>query len=575
MKILFVMPKVGAWATHGQHCAPNQFYAQLIAYVREKNLAQAYSIDARAQNLDFDSMIAKIKEISPDVVFFGEILHSTGGFAPIWHYIKTAEKVKEILPPTKIVVGGLWFSALFEDTLKRHPAIDFVVIGEAELTLAELLGALREGAVDFSSIAGLASRKDGRVVVGPHRELIKNLDILPTPAYDLFPMANYVGHTHWKPFCELLVSRGCPGGCLFCYEWSQYDPRSPRDFVSWRIKSAARILDELEELNKKYGVGVVVFQDDAFNVSKEVVDQVCRGMIQRQIKMNWVILGRADDWVKQLDILPLMKEAGMFMGLLGVEVESDEELKRIGKSISTQQIVETIQALRKQDVMSIGTFMVGFEDDDEATVKRRFEFADRADPDIFALQFFTPVPGSPLWKKYIDKGWINVGNLDLRDWDFQHPVVPTNHLSIEDVGRLGSWCMREFFSKTERVSRLFQGSYHKLATLCVRDFMENISSFESAATKKKNAQVEVKWDEIVEKKFKEAVSKMPFFHRRIAEKLVKAKSESIARRENNGEISEGVLVNAFFQETPAVFKGLMKGVLKEAQIDYNKYVNEE
>ncbi|MBU1121281.1 MAG: radical SAM protein [Candidatus Omnitrophota bacterium] len=571
MKVLFVMPKMEAWATHGKHCAPNQFYAQLIAYVREKKLADCYAIDARVEDLDFKLMMDKIKEINPDVIFLGEILHSTGGFAPIWHYIKLTQEVKKVLPSTKIVVGGLWFSALFEDTLKRYPAIDFVVIGEAEITFFELLQSLKEGAADFSSIAGLASRNEARVVVGPHRELIKNLDVLPIPAYDLFPMQKYVGHTHWKPFCELLVSRGCPGGCVFCYEWSQYDPRSPRDFVSWRIKSAEKILDELEVLNKKYGVNVIVFQDDAFNVSKETVEKVCRGMIHREIKMNWVILGRADDWVNQLDLIPLMKEAGMFMGLLGVEVGSDEELKKIGKGVDTHQIVQTIEALRKENIMSIGCFMVGFEDDTEAIVKQRFEFADQSDPDIFALQFFTPVPGSPIWKKYIDKGWVDLNNLDLRDWDFQHPVVPTNHLSIEDVGRLGSWCMREFFSKTERVARLFQGSYHDLAVKCVRDFMENISSFESGATKKKNTQVEIKWDDVVEKKFRTAISKMPFFHRRIAEKMVKAKSESIARQKNDGQVSEQELVSAFFEETPSAFKGLMKGVLADADIDYKKY----
>jgi radical SAM superfamily enzyme YgiQ (UPF0313 family) len=574
MKILFVNPPVGAWATHGNHCAPNQFHAQLIAYVREKELAESYAIDSRPEKMSFETTIAKIKEINPDVLFLGEILHSTGGFAPIWHFLETAKKVKEIMPEVKIVVGGLWFSALSQDTLERYPQIDFVIIGEAELTLAELLTALKENK-PVANIPGLACRRQDKVIVGPHRDLITNLDVLPTPAYDLFPMEKYVGHTHWKPFAELMVSRGCPGGCVFCYEWSQYDPRSPRDFVSWRIKSAEKILDELEVLNKKYGVKVIVFQDDAFNVDKKCVEEVCQGMIKRKIDMKWVILGRADDWMRQIDIIPLMKEAGMFMGLLGVEVESDEELKKIGKNVSTHQIIKTIEALRKQGVMSIGTFMVGFDDDDEAKVKRRFDFANKADPDIFALQFFTPVPGSPIWSKYIKKGWINLDKLDLRDWDFQHPVVPANHLSIEDVGRLGSWCMREFFSVPHRVSRLFQGPYHELAKLCVRDFMDNIQSFESGATKKKKENIEIKWDQTVEEKFKKAVSKMPLFHRRIAGKMTKAKAESLACQKNNGQVSEEILVLAFFEEVPSVFRGLMKGVLKEVEIDYAKYVKEK
>ncbi|MCP4653395.1 MAG: radical SAM protein [Candidatus Omnitrophica bacterium] len=575
MKIAFINPPLGAWVTHGNHCAPNQFHAQLIAYIREKRVAEPFAIDARPDKIEFSEMIEQIKQINPDVIFLGEILHSTGGFAPIWYFCNAAKEIKKVLPQTKIVVGGLWFSALWEDTLERNPDIDFVIIGEAELTLEELLIKLKEGETDFSEVAGLASNKAGKAVIGPHRNLIQNLDVLPTPAYDLFPMEKYVGHSHWKPFAELMVSRGCPGGCVFCYEWSQYDPRSPKDFISWRTKSAPKILEELEVLNKKHGVKTIVFQDDAFNVNKKIVEEVCRGMIDRKIDMKWVILGRADDWVNQLELIPLMKEAGMFMGLLGVEVASDEELRKIGKNVSTHQIVKTIEILRKHGIMSIGTFMVGLEDDDEAKIKRRFDFANEADPDIFALQFFTPVPGSPFWKKYIDRGWINLETLDLREWDFQHPVIPTNHLSIDDVGRLGAWCMREFFSVPHRTGRLFQGPYDELAKLCVKDFMENITEFERAATRQKPSTVEVSWDAQAQGKFDLTISKMPFFHRRIAEKMVKAKSENLARENNKGLVSEKEVATAFFQEVPAAFKGLMKTILKEAELDYTKYVDED
>ena len=81
------------------------------------------------------------------------------------------------------------------------------------------------------------------------------------------------------------------------------------------------------------------------------------------------------------------------------------------------------------------------------------------------------------------KGRLKPETIDLRKWDFQHPVVPTEHLSIEDVGRLGSWCMREFFSKPGRIQRIMTSEYSDLAKLCIRDFMENVSKFEAAATK--------------------------------------------------------------------------------------------
>ncbi len=482
-KVLFIMPPIGGWATHGNIKSANQFYAQLAAYIREKKAGDPCVLDARAMDMTNDDVRTKVKEIKPDVVVLGEILHSTGGLAVIWHFNETAKLVKEIDPNIAVVVGGLWYSALFKETLEDNPSIDFVLIGEGELTLEELLKALEAKKTDFSRIAGLASRQNGKVTAGPHRELIKDIDILPLPAYDLFPMGKYVGHTYWTNFCELFTSRGCPGGCSFCYEWSQYDPRYPKDFVSWRSHSASRIVGELEILSKKFKVKTVVFQDDAFNVNPKMVEDVCRGILEKNIKVNWVILGRADDWSKQEALIPLMKEAGMFMGLVGIEVANDAELSKIGKGVTVSQIKQTVDSLRRNNIATVGTFMIGFEDDTEAAIKERFSFADHVDPDVFALQFVTPVPGSPLWMKLVKEGLLDPSKIDLKKWDFQHPVVPTKHLCVEEVGRLGSWCMREFFSRPHRIHRIMGGNYSELAKLCIKDFMSNISKFEAAATK--------------------------------------------------------------------------------------------
>jgi magnesium-protoporphyrin IX monomethyl ester (oxidative) cyclase len=482
MKVLFVMPPIGAWSTYGIHKAPNQFYAQLAAFIREKGTAEVAVIDARAWDMKVEDMLEEIKKKEPDLVVLGDILHSTGGLAVIWHFNETARRIKEVLHDTQIVVGGLWYSSLYDDILKAHPYIDFVMVGEAELTLDELIKELKSQGKGFAEIAGLASRIDGKVLLGPHRALIPDIDILPLPAYDLFPMDRYVGHTYWKHFCELYTSRGCPGGCSFCYEWSQYDPRSPKDFSSWRGHSGKRVADELELLQKRFGVETVVFQDDAFNVSTELVEETCNEIIRRDIKINWVILGRADDWVRQIDLFPLMKKAGMFMGLVGIEVSSDQELRKLGKGVTVSQIKETIDGLRRNGVGTVGTFMIGFNDDDEESIKRRFAFADEVDPDVFALQFVTPVPGSPIWKRLVKDGKIDPKNIDLKVWDFHHPVVPTKHLSLEELGRIGSWCQMEFFNRSQRIERIMEGSYSPLVKLCVKDFMSNVSNFERAAT---------------------------------------------------------------------------------------------
>ncbi len=483
MKILFITPPMGSWATHGNHKAPNQYYAQLAAYVRDKKLAEVQVLDAKALEMSYDEMVEEIKAIKPDMAVFGDLLHSTGGLAVIWHFNETARRIKEVLPETLTVMGGLWYSALFNETMQLNPQIDYIMIGEGELTIEDLIKNLQDKKVEFKDIAGLVSRgADSQIYVGPHRGLIPDIDTLPMAAYDLFPMDKYVGHTYWKPFAELMTSRGCPGGCHFCYEWSLYDPRSnKKDFTSWRGHSAKRIVDELDVLHNEYGVKVVVFQDDAFNVDAKVMKEFCEEKIRRGNPIQWVSLGRADDWITQKDILPLISKAGCFMGLVGVEVESDEELKKQGKGVTLEQIKDTVSELRKNNIATVGTVLIGLENDDEALIKERFNVADQIDPDILALDYVTPVPGSPLWKKSLSHGWFDPMKINLREWDFHHPVIPTLHLSIEDVGRLGAWVMREFYSKPERIHRIMDSSYDNLVKLCVKDFMSNIAKFEKAS----------------------------------------------------------------------------------------------
>ncbi len=346
--------------------------------------------------------------------------------------------------------------------------------------MEDLLKALKAKSTDFKDIPGLVSRKgQDSIVIGPHRDLIPDLNVLPMPAYDLFPMKNYVGHTYWKPFAELMTSRGCPGKCHFCYEWALYDSRTAQnDFTSWRGLSGKRIVDELDILEKEYGITTVVMQDDAFNSNTASMIEFCEEKIKRGNKIQWVCLGRADQWISQHSILPLMKKAGLFMALTGVEVEDDMTLAKSGKGVTIDQIKRTIQILREQNIGTVGTVLIGLKDDTEEKIKKRLQTAEEIDPDVFALDYLTPVPNSPDWRYGIKKGWFDPRTINLKDWDFQHPVVPTDHMSIEDVGRMGAWCMREYYSKPERIHRIMESDYDIKVKLCVKDFMSNIAKFE-------------------------------------------------------------------------------------------------
>ncbi|MBI3314700.1 MAG: radical SAM protein [Candidatus Omnitrophica bacterium] len=482
MKVLFLTPPLKAWDSHGNHKAANQMHAQLAAYLREKKLAQVQVLDSRALDMDWEAMLKFVQNSNPDIVFVGELLHSTCGAAVIWYFNEGLRIIKEAMPNVRTVAGGLWYSGDYERQMRLNPAMDHIMIGEAELTMEDLINNMAaDNPRNERGIPGLVSRqKDGAIVVGPHRDLIPNLNVLPMPAYDLFPMDKYVGHTYWKPFAELMTSRGCPGKCHFCYEWALYDSRTAtKDFTSWRGLKGKRIVDELDILAKQYKINTVVFQDDAFNTDTPAMIEFCEEKLKRGNKIDWVCLGRADQWISQHEILPLMKKAGLFLALTGVEVEDDMTLSKTGKGVTIAQIRKTVDILRENDIGSVGTVLIGLKEDTEAKIKERLRVADEIDPDIFALDYLTPVPNSPDWRYGIKKGWFDPDKIDLKGWDFQHPVVPTDHLSVEEVGRLGAWCMREYYSKPERIHRIMESNYHIKVKLCVKDFMNNISKWEA------------------------------------------------------------------------------------------------
>ncbi len=481
MKILFVMPKVGAWATHGIHRSPNQLYAHWAAYVRERGYKDLAVIDGRAEQISDEELLARVKKQDPDIVVMGEQLHGYGGYGVLRHFKDAAISIKKALPKCKIILGGLWYSAMPVPTLEEIPEVDFIVMGEEE-SFGDLIEAI-DKKKDLKEVAGVTSRVDGKIVMGPHKPLMADLDKLPLPAYDLFPMDKYVGHTYWKPFVDMVSSRGCPSACTFCYEWDQFDPRSPSDFLKWRAKSPERVIEELEILQNKYGVKVVVIQDDNFNVDPARVEKFCQLKKKKKIDIKWVSLGRAIDWVNCESILPLMKETGLFMGVFGIEVTTQSELKKIAKGITLDQIQKTIDILRRNDIAIVADIMMGFDYDTEEIIKKRFEYTDQVDPDIMWVGYVTPAPNSPMWRTALKKNWIDPKKVDFSTWDFLHPVIPTDHLTTEDLGRLGSWCMREFFSKPGRVNRIMESNFDELAKLCFTDVMNGLNKWEAAATK--------------------------------------------------------------------------------------------
>jgi anaerobic magnesium-protoporphyrin IX monomethyl ester cyclase len=459
MKLLFLSPPMSNWARWGnKHVACNPLHAQLAAYVRDQAVAEVAVLDCRALDLDAAAMLDCIAQIAPDAIFLGTRLVTDGGASPIMRFVEIMEEIKKLFPHVTTILGGLGVSAIARELLTLSSQVDYIVIGEAEITLVALLEELKRGRSSMAEIDGLGYRSGPNVRLTPARSLVAHLNELPMPAYNLFPMEKYVGFSSIEHYNEAVTSRGCEGACSFCYEWGLIDPRRSSDFLIHRTRSGRLVADEMEILSKVYGVKALNFLDDAFNSDRQKMLDLLDELENRAVNMEWFFMGRARNLMRDADLIPRMRKTGCYQVLFGIEAGTDEELAHIHKSKERYTIAdlkELVQLLRRNDISTVGTYMNGFWNDDAEKITHRFKVVDEIDPDIGPLMLLTPLPGSPVWQKALQKGRIE--SLDFQNWDALHSTMPTRYLSREQLGKLSLWANKEFYRKPERIERIRHG----------------------------------------------------------------------------------------------------------------------
>ena len=462
MKLLFITPPMGNWAPWGdRHLAVNSLHAQVAAFIREKKAADVSVLDCRALGLDDEQMLDEVKRRQPDAVFFGAMIAAAGGAAQLNRFHAAMQGIKEVLPKTITIGGGLMYTAVPQKVMAENPQLDFAIVGvfgDNEYPLWELLEELKKPAPKLGAIRGLAWRDGDEIVLNAARPVISNLDELPMPAYDLFPMDKYYGYSVIPNYNEAVTSRGCEGACHFCYEWWLVDPRNPRDFSSHRTRGGRAVADEMELLNKKYGVKALTFMDDDFNSDRQKMVDLVEALEEKKLDMSWFCLSRAQNFIRDADLVPRLRKVGLYQVLIGIDGGTDEEIAEAHKGpmkVGVKELKDLIQFLRKNDISTISTYLNGFWEDDEAKIRQRAKAVDEIDPDIVMIQLLNPIPGSPIYKKAVKESLIEIDNLSL--YDLEHCVMPTKHLTRQQLGELTGWAFQSFYSKPGRVERILNG----------------------------------------------------------------------------------------------------------------------
>mgnify|MGYP001582506207 FL=1 len=325
--------------------------------------------------------------------------------------LKIAEMAKTFLRPEPVVImGGPHPSVipLDKQILENYSYVDFVVRGEAEETLIELLRTLDAGS-DPDSVKGITFRRNGSIVRTEDRPPVMDLDSLPLPDYSFFDFEITRGSTDGvinrisdrgimrnRPFAAIMSSRGCPNTCIFCSL-----------FMGNRIRyrSAENVVAEIENLQRSRGLRHFTFADDCLNLSLPRMEKICNLILERNLDITWSALGRVTPINK--DILALMKRSGCVTFSFGVESGSDSILKGIKKNITTHAIEKAFGVVKDVGISSDALLIVGSPGETDDTVNETIRFLRRVRPSGVTINPLTIYPGSEIYALAVRKRLID------------------------------------------------------------------------------------------------------------------------------------------------------------------------
>ncbi len=417
-----------------------------IAGVLQEDGHEVKAIDQFTYGWGVEKVIDEIKEFRPDVLGIGMLTPST----PV--ALEVANQAKAALPHLHIMVGNVHADIFYREILTTS-AVDFVVHGEGEYTVKELVAALGRGDTDFSGIQGISyiDESTGEVTKNAARPVVQDLDALPYPAWNLFPYTRY----GLLPFADVAYpvlsmsgSRGCPYRCEFCsllYTGSNYRKRDP-----------IKIVDEYEFLYEKYGIKMVGFVDPIFPLNKKILFKFCEELMRRGLhkKVCWLSETRVDRIDRES--LRIMRASGCRRILLGIESGVDLLLENVNKTFTTETTRKAVRMLREEGIDSVGLFMIGLPGETPEMTRQTIDFAKSLDLDFAKFAITVPFPGSQMFEDLRREG-----RLDRDDWEnwttFQPDpakmIFVPREVSNEYLLKMQKKGLREFYMRPSMVYR--------------------------------------------------------------------------------------------------------------------------
>jgi radical SAM superfamily enzyme YgiQ (UPF0313 family) len=358
-------------------------------------------------------IIDNLNKHKPDLVGINCLF--SGVFTDV---LELAKVIKFHSPHSKIVIGGMHPTTFPKEILTNCNDIDYIAIGEGEkaiVALADSVKAKNENLL--SSIKSFAYKdKDGTVRINKETNYVEDLDSLPMPAWDLINLDEFqIKMDHFynprklpiKHRAYIFASRACPCTCNFCDIFLVMGKKH-------RKRSPKTVVDEIELLNKSYGVNYFSFNDDNLTLNRTHIMSICNEILKRKL----VIMMDTPSglWINSLreEVIAKMAESGFVKVSISIEHGDDYiRNKVIGKVLDRKKIFEITALLKKYKIMSTGNFIMGFPEDTNETLQNSYDMIDELQMDHPTVQALIPLYGTPLFKQVVrDRLFIGDWNLD-------------------------------------------------------------------------------------------------------------------------------------------------------------------
>ena len=420
---------------------PPQSIMILATYLRAKGFPNVGCLDAQVHNLSPLQTAERLAESKPDVV---GITAWTDFWYPVY---ETLEHVRKLLPKATIIIGGPHASVYPRESLEATQA-DFLVSGDGEDVLLELVQCLSEGR-PIKEMSGLWTKAaDGEIIepLQPHA-VVTDISSIPPPDRSLLPYKLYNNILSPAEYeTTMVTSRGCPYKCVFC----------KMDVQKVYARSAELVVEEFRQI-AEMGISDVQVYDDTFTWGEARAIDICDGIIEQGIKVNWAIRDRANRVTPKL--YSKLKQAGCHRVHFGVETGSPKIMKNSGKFLTIDQVREAIVISRQIGMEVMCYFMFGFLEETKEDAEMTMAFATELNPDYASFGVLIPYPGTAIYNEGMKRGLIP------RDYwrefarnpepDYSIPYVIEDKLDRQMLIKMKNDATRQFYWQPRRIIREF------------------------------------------------------------------------------------------------------------------------